>query len=251
MTSLYILLLSWMSNRLRSTSCSVSFHSFRRRRSERTEFATSAKLLRAELLPWHCRGILDQETRQSQRTASELGFFRGEAELQDRPDIFDDGPLPEQPMRKLKGFCDVRNSALTKQRWDCASHIHYMISQQTLGRWSHAAVLKEDGRLASFQGQPRPVCPESTPKTTGYLQPHNGSTGALTRGVVPVSGSRTITPSSFQGLAFPRLLCACRPQSWSLHLLMSPSDRAELISARARNRRSASMPTTKRQEPIT
>ena len=54
------------------------------------------------------------------REASEFDFFRGEAGRQDRPDLFDDGSLPEQPMRKLKGFCDVGNTVLTKERWGAA-----------------------------------------------------------------------------------------------------------------------------------
>ena len=54
------------------------------------------------------------------REASEFDFFRGEAGRQDRPDIFDDGSLPDQPMRKLKGFCDVGAEALTKERWGAA-----------------------------------------------------------------------------------------------------------------------------------
>ena len=54
------------------------------------------------------------------REACEFDFFRGETERQDRPDIFDDGSLPEQPMRKLKSFCDVRNTILTKERWGAA-----------------------------------------------------------------------------------------------------------------------------------
>ena len=54
------------------------------------------------------------------REASEFDFFRGESGRQDRPDIFDDGSLPEQPMRKLKGFCDVGNTVLTKERWGAA-----------------------------------------------------------------------------------------------------------------------------------
>ena len=52
------------------------------------------------------------------REASEFNFFRGEAGRQDRPDLFDDGSLPEQPMRKLKGFCDVGSTVLTKERWE-------------------------------------------------------------------------------------------------------------------------------------
>ena len=51
------------------------------------------------------------------REASQFDFFRGEPGRQDRPDIVDDGSLAEQPMRKLKGFCDVGNSVLTKERW--------------------------------------------------------------------------------------------------------------------------------------
>ena len=54
------------------------------------------------------------------REASEFDFFRGESGRQDRPDIFDDGSLPEQPMRKLKGFCDIGNTVLTKERWGAA-----------------------------------------------------------------------------------------------------------------------------------
>lgn len=54
------------------------------------------------------------------REASEFDFFRGEAGRRDRPDLFDDGSLPEQPMRKLKGFCDVGNTVLTKERWGAA-----------------------------------------------------------------------------------------------------------------------------------
>ncbi|CAJ1444831.1 unnamed protein product [Effrenium voratum] len=54
------------------------------------------------------------------REACEFDFFRGEAGRQDRPDIFDDGSLAEQPMRKLKGFCDVGNTVLTKERWGAA-----------------------------------------------------------------------------------------------------------------------------------
>ena len=54
------------------------------------------------------------------REASEFDFFRGEAGRKDRPDLFDDGPLPEQPLRKLKGFCDVGNTVLTKERWGAA-----------------------------------------------------------------------------------------------------------------------------------
>lgn len=54
------------------------------------------------------------------REASEFDFFRGEAGRPERPDIFDDGSLPEQPMRKLKGFCDVGNTVLTKERWGAA-----------------------------------------------------------------------------------------------------------------------------------
>ena len=54
------------------------------------------------------------------REASEFDFFRGEAGRQDRPDIFDDGSLPEQPMRKLKGFCDIGITVLTKERWGAA-----------------------------------------------------------------------------------------------------------------------------------
>ena len=56
------------------------------------------------------------------REACEFDFFRGEAGRQDRPDIFDDGSLPEQPMRKLKGFCDIGNTVLTKakERWGAA-----------------------------------------------------------------------------------------------------------------------------------
>ena len=50
----------------------------------------------------------------------EFDSFRGESGRQDRPDIFDDGSLPEQPMRKLKGFCDVGNTVLTKERWGAA-----------------------------------------------------------------------------------------------------------------------------------
>ena len=46
--------------------------------------------------------------------------FRGEAGRKDRPDRFDDGSLPEQPMRKLKGVCDVGNTVLTKERWGAA-----------------------------------------------------------------------------------------------------------------------------------
>ncbi|CAE7035340.1 unnamed protein product [Symbiodinium sp. CCMP2592] len=38
----------------------------------------------------------------------------------DRPDIFDDGTLSEQPPRKIKGFCDVGNTVLTKERWGAA-----------------------------------------------------------------------------------------------------------------------------------
>ena len=54
------------------------------------------------------------------RVACEFDFFRGETGRQDRPDIFDDGSLPEQPMKKLKGFCDVGNTVLTKERWGAA-----------------------------------------------------------------------------------------------------------------------------------
>ena len=54
------------------------------------------------------------------REASEFDFFRGEAGRPERPDIFDDGSLPEQPIRKLKGFCDVGNTVLTKERWGAA-----------------------------------------------------------------------------------------------------------------------------------
>ena len=50
------------------------------------------------------------------RESCEFDFFRGEAGRQDRPDIFDDGSLAEQPMRKLKGFCDAGNTVLTKER---------------------------------------------------------------------------------------------------------------------------------------
>ena len=49
--------------------------------------------------------------------ACEFDFFRGEAGRQDRPDIFDNGAIYEQPLRKLKGFCDVGNTVLTKERW--------------------------------------------------------------------------------------------------------------------------------------
>ena len=54
------------------------------------------------------------------REASEFDFLRGEAGRPERPDIFDDGSLPEQPIRKLKGFCDVGNTVLTKERWGAA-----------------------------------------------------------------------------------------------------------------------------------
>ena len=54
------------------------------------------------------------------RESSEFDFFRGEQGRKERPDIFDDGTLPEQPMRKLKGFCDVGNTVLTKERWGAA-----------------------------------------------------------------------------------------------------------------------------------
>ncbi len=58
------------------------------------------------------------------REASEFDSFRGESGRQDRPDIFDDGSLPEQSMRKLKGFCDVGNTVLTKERWGAAKFPH-------------------------------------------------------------------------------------------------------------------------------
>jgi hypothetical protein len=51
------------------------------------------------------------------REACEFDFFRGEAGRQETLDIFDDGSLPLLPLRKLKGFCDVGNTVLTKERW--------------------------------------------------------------------------------------------------------------------------------------
>ena len=54
------------------------------------------------------------------REASEFDFFRSEAGRKDGPDVFDDGSLPEQPLRKLKGFSDVGNTVLTKERWGAA-----------------------------------------------------------------------------------------------------------------------------------
>ena len=66
------------------------------------------------------------------REVSEFDFFRGEAGRPELPDIFDDGSLPEQPMRKLKGFCNVGNTVLTKERWGAAKfpqrQLHLYIS---------------------------------------------------------------------------------------------------------------------------
>ena len=41
---------------------------------------------------------------------------RGEQGRKDGPDVFDDVSLPEQSLRKLKGFCDVGNIVLRKER---------------------------------------------------------------------------------------------------------------------------------------
>ena len=63
---------------------------------------------------------LDSKNVPAYREACEFDFFKGEPGRKDRPDIFDDGTLPEQPLRKLKGFCDVGNTVMTKERWGAA-----------------------------------------------------------------------------------------------------------------------------------
>ena len=41
-----------------------------------------------------------------------------------RPDIFDDGTLPEQPFKKLKAFTDVGNiESMSKERWGAAKWV--------------------------------------------------------------------------------------------------------------------------------
>ena len=58
------------------------------------------------------------------RTASEFDFFRGEVGHVCRPDIYDDGSLIEQPMKKVKAFTDVGNiEAMVMARWTAAKWV--------------------------------------------------------------------------------------------------------------------------------
>ncbi|CAE7467314.1 unnamed protein product [Symbiodinium sp. CCMP2592] len=64
------------------------------------------------------------EVEPSFRQASEFDFFRGQSGQILRPDIFDDGTLPEQPFKKLKAFTDVGNiESMSKERWGAAKWV--------------------------------------------------------------------------------------------------------------------------------
>ena len=57
------------------------------------------------------------------REASEFDFFRGECGRQNRPDIYDDGKLADEPVRKAKAFADVGNTTMAKERWGAAKWV--------------------------------------------------------------------------------------------------------------------------------
>ena len=58
------------------------------------------------------------------RSAESLNFFRGEAGVIERPDIFDDGDLQTQPMAALKAFLDVSKSeGMVYARWGAAKFV--------------------------------------------------------------------------------------------------------------------------------
>jgi hypothetical protein len=58
------------------------------------------------------------------RTTTEFDFFRGAPGRRDRPNIFDDGSLREQPVRKTKSFCHVGNvEDMSMERWGAAKWV--------------------------------------------------------------------------------------------------------------------------------
>ena len=67
--------------------------------------------------------VLNVTTPASYRESSEFDFFRGQPGRKDRPDIYDDGCLADEPVRKLKGFTDVGCTMLTKERWGAAKFV--------------------------------------------------------------------------------------------------------------------------------
>ena len=64
---------------------------------------------------------LHKDLTPSFRQASEFDFFRGQCGQLWRPDIFDDGSLVDQPLRKVKAFTDIGNiESMSKERWGAA-----------------------------------------------------------------------------------------------------------------------------------
>lgn len=60
----------------------------------------------------------------SYRSASELDFFRGQPGERSFTDIFDDGDMSEQPVKKMKAFLDVGDlAAMSRERWGAAKWV--------------------------------------------------------------------------------------------------------------------------------
>ena len=86
------------------------------------------------------------------RSASDFGFFSGMKGSRTCPNIYDDGDICEQSIKKMKAFSDVGDEeTMTKERWTAAKWIQGQMRIVCDNRYDPAGEPKDSGPFGSSE----------------------------------------------------------------------------------------------------